>query len=49
MRQPTTIHQGPQVTWRQIVIAGIVGNVMEWYDFAVYGYFAPTLGRHFFP
>jgi MFS transporter, MHS family, proline/betaine transporter len=22
---------------------------MEWYDFALYGYFAPTLGRHFFP
>jgi MHS family proline/betaine transporter-like MFS transporter len=49
MGQPTTRHQGPQSTWRRIVIAGIVGNVMEWYDFAVYGYFAPTLGRHFFP
>lgn len=49
MGQPTIIHQGPQVTWRQIVVAGIVGNVMEWYDFAVYGYLAPTLGRHFFP
>ena len=22
---------------------------MEWYDFAVYGYFAATIGRHFFP
>jgi len=26
-----------------------VGNIMEWYDFAVYGYFAATIGRHFFP
>jgi len=29
--------------------AGIVGNVMEWYDFSVYGYFAASIGRHFFP
>ena len=34
---------------RRAIIAGIAGNVMEWYDFAVYGYFAQTIGRHFFP
>src|SRR5262245_2728365 len=34
---------------RRLVIAGIAGNVMEWYDFAVYGYFAQTIGQHFFP
>jgi MHS family proline/betaine transporter-like MFS transporter len=34
---------------RQVVLAGIAGNVMEWYDFAVYGYFAPAIGQHFFP
>src|SRR5947209_8909792 len=34
---------------RRTILAGIAGNVMEWYDFAVYGYFAPTIGRHFFP
>lgn len=34
---------------RRTVLAGIAGNVMEWYDFAVYGYFAPIIGRHFFP
>ena len=34
---------------RHIIIAGIVGNVMEWYDFSVYGYFAANTGRHFFP
>ena len=33
---------------RRAVIAGIAGNVMEWYDFSVYGYFA-TVCRHFFP
>src|SRR6516165_3104454 len=33
----------------RLIVAGTVGNVMEWYDFAVYGYFAATIGRHFFP
>ena len=27
----------------------MAGNVLEWYDFAVYGYFAATIGKHFFP
>ena len=30
-------------------IAGVIGNVLEWYDFAVFGYFAPIIGRQFFP
>jgi MHS family proline/betaine transporter-like MFS transporter len=31
-------------------IATIVcGNILEWYDFAVYGYFVATIGRQFFP
>jgi MHS family proline/betaine transporter-like MFS transporter len=34
---------------RRTVVAGIVGNVMEWYDFSVYGYFATTIGHRFFP
>lgn len=34
---------------RRMVIAGIAGNVMEWYDFAVYGYFAKDIGEQFFP
>jgi MHS family proline/betaine transporter-like MFS transporter len=33
----------------RLIAAGTVGNIMEWYDFAVYGYFAATIGRHFFP
>lgn len=31
------------------LFAGISGNVMEWYDFAVYGYFAEVIGATFFP
>ena len=34
---------------RRIVFAGIAGNVMEWYDFTVYGYFASIIGVQFFP
>ena len=33
----------------RIVLAGAVGNVLEWYDFAIYGYFAAEIGRTFFP
>lgn len=30
-------------------MAGLVGNVLEWYDFSIYGYFAPMIGHNFFP
>jgi MFS transporter, MHS family, proline/betaine transporter len=33
----------------RVVAAGIVGNVLEWYDFAIFGYFASIIGRQFFP
>lgn len=29
--------------------AGTVGNVLEWYDFGLYGFLAPLIGAHFFP
>ncbi|MBF0104719.1 MAG: MFS transporter [Deltaproteobacteria bacterium] len=28
---------------------GIVGNVLEWYDFAIFGFLAPIIGDLFFP
>jgi MHS family proline/betaine transporter-like MFS transporter len=34
---------------RRVVAAGMIGNTLEWYDFAIYGYFAAQIGRHFFP
>jgi MFS transporter, MHS family, proline/betaine transporter len=34
---------------RRVIAAGMIGNVLEWYDFAIYGYFAPQMGRDFFP
>ena len=33
----------------RVILAGLIGNVMEWYDFAVYGYFATVIGKQFFP
>ena len=29
--------------------AGALGNMLEWFDFAIYGYFATALGKVFFP
>ena len=39
----------PAWSLRRIVTAGVIGNVLEWYDFAVYGFFAPILAAQFFP
>ena len=33
----------------KLVAAGIAGNLLEWFDFAVYGFFAVTIGKTFFP
>ncbi len=42
---PARPHQSPLRT----AAAGLIGNVLEWFDFAVYGYFATDIGAHFFP
>jgi MFS transporter, MHS family, proline/betaine transporter len=31
------------------ILGGVVGNVLEWYDFAVFGFLAPVIGEKFFP
>ena len=28
---------------RAVIAAGAIGNVLEWYDFAIYGYFATSI------
>lgn len=33
----------------RLVMAGVAGNILEWYDFSVYGFFAGAIGRNFFP
>jgi MHS family proline/betaine transporter-like MFS transporter len=38
-----------KIAERRTAIAGLAGNVMEWYDFGIYGFFAAVIGRQFFP
>lgn len=38
----------PGLSKKQVVAVGI-GNFMEWFDFAIYGYFAAIIGSIYFP
>src|SRR5580700_10916401 len=38
-----------QPTLRRLIVAATIGNVFEWFDFVVYGFFAVTLSEVFFP
>lgn len=38
-----------QAVTQRSVLAAAVGNTVEWFDFAVYGYFAREIGEAFFP
>lgn len=48
----TTTYSAPTTTAkerRNIVVAATAGNMLEFYDFTVYSYFALTIGHQFFP
>ena len=45
----TVATEGSSQSTVRTAMAGLLGNVLEWFDFAVYGYFASDIGRHFFP
>jgi MFS transporter, MHS family, proline/betaine transporter len=34
---------------KRVILSCMIGNALEWYDFALYGYFATTIGQLFFP
>jgi len=36
-------------TEKKTLFAGMVGNILEWYDFVVYGFLAAIIGKLFFP
>ena len=36
-------------TTRKAITAGVLGNAIEWYDFALYGHFSVIIGQTFFP
>jgi MHS family proline/betaine transporter-like MFS transporter len=44
---PTTTPSSSAIV--RVILAGGVGSAMEWFDFGVYAYLAPTLGKVFFP
>lgn len=39
----------PPGTLRRVVVAASLGNFVEWFDFAVYGFMATVLAANFFP
>src|ERR1043166_5975651 len=39
----------PKDKTRKAVSAAVIGNVLEWYDFAVYAYVAAYIAKNFFP
>jgi MHS family proline/betaine transporter-like MFS transporter len=45
----THVLSAPTLAPSRSVAAAIIGNAMEWYDFAVYGFFAGVIGKLFFP
>jgi MFS transporter, MHS family, proline/betaine transporter len=49
-RETDRIHQATASdARRRALVAGCVGNLVEWYDFALYGAFATVLAAVFFP
>src|SRR6266702_8713112 len=38
-----------QPSLRRLIVAATIGNVLEWFDFVVYGFFAVTISEVFFP
>ncbi|WP_296260241.1 MULTISPECIES: MFS transporter [unclassified Pseudomonas] len=43
------IEQVDPATLRKVVVAASIGNFVEWFDFAVYGFLATTIAQQFFP
>jgi MHS family proline/betaine transporter-like MFS transporter len=37
------------LSMNRVIVAATIGNVFEWFDFVVYGFFAVTLAEVFFP
>ncbi len=34
---------------RKVILSGMIGNTLEWYDYALYGHFAAIISKLFFP
>src|ERR1044072_9205677 len=49
MTAAATSVETPSPEYRKAITAGVIGNVLEWYDFGGYGYLVPTISALFFP
>lgn len=49
MTAPSSHVDMVRAEYRRAISAGVIGNVLEWYDFGVYGYLVPTISQLFFP
>lgn len=34
---------------KKVILAGAIGNALEWYDFTIYAFFVPLIATQFFP
>ena len=48
-RSASSLHARKPLSLTQIVVATSAGNALEWFDIAIYGFFAIYIGKHFFP
>ena len=46
---PTATASAPRQSTVRTAFAGLIGNVLEWFDFAVFGFFSTEIGASFFP
>ncbi|HEX2689385.1 MAG TPA: MFS transporter [Kofleriaceae bacterium] len=46
---PPSEARAPRQAAVRTALAGLIGNVLEWFDFAAFGFLASDIGRQFFP
>ncbi|WP_415973855.1 MFS transporter [Rhodococcus sp. 077-4] len=49
VESPTEASTARSLTRRKALIAGATGNIVEWFDFTIYGFSAAVLAKVFFP
>ncbi|MGR3934139.1 MFS transporter [Streptomyces sp. BRA346] len=46
---PRTVAPEAPVKVHRVIVAASIGNALEWFDILVYGFFAATISKQFFP
>jgi hypothetical protein len=46
---PSEMHEVERGSLRQAIVGAGIGNTVEWYDFAIYGFLATYIAEKFFP